>query len=1039
MGLPVALLALLLLCFPARADEPGLAWWSGAGIANVSLEAGEGSLPLQDLRPLLRATPGDRLDPTIVSLDVTTLFRVGGFAAVEADLKPWPYEDENGDIEQGAYVTYIVYPAPRVHRVFVQGNQIARDRDLLLATGLATDDTFFADLDVPRVEARVRSWLVNAGFPEASVEVSPTELSGNRLEIWIRVDEGRPRTLNEVRLEGDLPLTQRRLRTLARRSGLKPGKPLAADAVLRAQLELRKELARPNTELIQTRRGRGYVEADIDVIEQGLPDGTVDVVIRVDPGPRLVLRVEGLGFRGRKQVIDALGVDERLRLTRGFLEQAPEILSEYYRRRGFYAVQAEVSLESSAAEHVLRIDVDRGTRHRLTWVGFEFPDTDEPAVRPNTLRTVMNQASRDVIRRNRLTEAELAKAITALEGYYGSLGYQDARIERKAIDIGYPDGKLPGRWWRNLQDAIIQAWPLGGRLPMHLHLTISEGPATRLSALQIDGAAPDVDLGFADDARAKWVGGPYSPQAIAALARRLAEEHRASGYLDTDVRVENVGQEGAVAVILDVRPGPQVRLRSLSTRGNRHVSSRYIRRAVGLEIGQVLTTDTLDEIRGRLYDLGTFGSVTVQVLGDDVARDVIIQVSERPRFGVEGGVGVATDQGLRAFGRLTSRNLPLSGMRLELYGLAGLEWKTDSLVSPPDIADPDWRLVLTATVPHRPWRDTELVFEAIGREETQERAFRIARAGGSAHIATVVGPTRVELRFGGRFEARRLEELDLGTLLANEHWARFIRRPDDLPTVWRAQEELEALVVARFPEDPATASEGVAMSARVAGAPGIPYGRKDRTVAHLRTEGRINAHFGLGPLQVRLSGEAGHIRALTPEDIPVEERYRLGGTASLRGFRRDAVGPRNLVDQLDLTTWPEPLRPAIAETLADDPLRWVPTGGDTKGVAIAELLVPLPVLGLTNWDGYALAVFADIGNVWLLNPGSAAGSRSVYNPVVRYGVGLGLRFQTALGPFQADVAANPASLAATGERRTLLRDDWDEPPFRLHLSLGSLF
>ena len=50
-------------------------------------------------------------------------------------------------------------------------------------------------------------------------------------------------------------------------------------------------------------------------------------------------------------------------------------------------------------------------------------------------------------------------------------------------------------------------------------------------------------------------------------------------------------------------------------------------------------------------------------------------------------------------------------------------------------------------------------------------------------------------------------------------------------------------------------------------------------------------------------------RALPLEDgmIPLEDRYRLGGTGNLRGFRRDAVGPRNEVAQVTVAcgglTW----------------------------------------------------------------------------------------------------------------------------------------
>jgi outer membrane protein assembly factor BamA len=89
-------------------------------------------------------------------------------------------------------------------------------------------------------------------------------------------------------------------------------------------------------------------------------------------------------------------------------------------------------------------------------------------------------------------------------------------------------------------------------------------------------------------------------------------------------------------------------------------------------------------------------------------------------------------------------------------------------------------------------------------------------------------------------------------------------------------------------------------------------------------------------------------------------------------------------------------------------------------------------------------LFAAVGNVWLLTPGTAATSeataiRDIFDPILRYSIGAGIRVSTPVGPLQVDLAANPEAITATGERRILLRDQWREPLLRAHISLGTLF
>ncbi len=305
---------------------------------------------------------------------------------------------------------------------------------------------------------------------------------------------------------------------------------------------------------------------------------------------------------------------------------------------------------------------------------------------------------------------------------------------------------------------------------------------------------------------------------------------------------------------------------------------------------------------------------------------------------------------------------------------------------------------------------------------------------------------RTTVRFEARVEERRLQEIDLGALLPGEPWDAVLDADNVvLPTPWRLQQTTSAFLVHDLRDDPLQPTRGVLMSALGSFAPGLPLATLPDAarVTYTKGEARVSGYVPAGPATLRISGEVGAGMVLGDGILPLEERYRRGGTGSVRGFTRDAVGPRNEVAWPDVA-WPDALDPVVDATLAERPTRWVSTGGDANAVGTVELLVPLSSLGLPRYDGYSAALFTDIGNAWLIDPLAIATSdqpvvTDIYAPLLRYGVGAGLRIATPVGPLQVDVAANLDSLIARGARRELLRDAWEDPPARAHLSLGTLW
>jgi outer membrane protein assembly factor BamA len=160
--------------------------------------------------------------------------------------------------------------------------------------------------------------------------------------------------------------------------------------------------------------------------------------------------------------------------------------------------------------------------------------------------------------------------------------------------------------------------------------------------------------------------------------------------------------------------------------------------------------------------------------------------------------------------------------------------------------------------------------------------------------------------------------------------------------------------------------------------------------------------------------------------LPLEDRFRLGGGASLRGFQLDSVGPANEVSR-ERIDYPDSLAPVIAYGGRDAPSRWVPTGGDAMALASLEFRVPFEKLGLKKWSGTQLAFWADTGNVWFLEDDVTDSMVQDTDPLLRWSVGIGVRRATVIGPVQVDVGFNPVPIPGR-----------EESLAQLHVTLGAL-
>ncbi len=157
-----------------------------------------------------------------------------------------------------------------------------------------------------------------------------------------------------------------------------------------------------------------------------------------------------------------------------------------------------------------------------------------------------------------------------------------------------------------------------------------------------------------------------------------------------------------------------------------------------------------------------------------------------------------------------------------------------------------------------------------------------------------------------------------------------------------------------------------------------------------RTTAEVRRYHSLGATNVVLAGrlKVGFIDPIqATSEIPIYRRFFAGGEGSVRGYRYDYLGPRDISGN--------------------------PLGGEALVEGSLEVRIPL-------YKDFRAVAFLDFGNVFLK-------IRDLDLGQLKYSSGVGLRYQTPVGPIGVDVGF-PLNPIDPGRDR-----------YRFHLTIGQAF
>ncbi|MBV1837654.1 BamA/TamA family outer membrane protein [Acetobacter estunensis] len=564
---------------------------------------------------------------------------------------------------------------------------------------------------------------------------------------------------------------------------------------------------------------------------------------------------------------------------------------------------------------------------------------------------------------------DYARLTTALE----SFGYYDGQV---MITVSRPKGASTSvQASMDGQDIGLPLWLAS--LPTSETLTIAikakTGPLYKLGAVQTvaaDHKTPVVLTPPQQQAFGLKTGAPAVASDVLAAGNNLDNALKEEGHPLAKVDIPTAflrPTSHTLDLLYPITIGPKADIGPIGLTGLDYTNPRFVRRRMTVSSGQLYQPSKIEAARQDLASLGIFSNVGAKSpdkLAPDGSMPLTFTFKEAKRHTVGAEAGYSTDLGGRVGATWTHHNLFGNAERLKLTalitGVGGTAQQGLGYDVYADLFKPDF-----------PGRHQNASFRLEGIRQlfySYRQTALIARAGIVRQLSR-----RWNMSYGLAGEQEKIDQFGVTRSYT------LVFAPISL--------NYDSTDV---PSPLAPATHGVRVS--LSGTPSASFDHGTTFFALLQAN--ASTYFDLANLGISAPGRSvfafrgivGSVQGASTYDIPPDQRLYGGGTATIRGFRYQGVGPQF-------------------------PHSKYAIGGTSLDAGTVEFRQRF----FKNWG---MATFVDAGQV---GSGSAP-----FTGTVRVGAGAGARYFTPIGPVRVDVAV-PLNRPPRG-------DKWE-----LYIGLGETF
>lgn len=884
----------------------------------------------QSLLPLLVTTQGSRFSYQAVRSDIEYLYLKGLFRDIRVDA--FPKDD-------GVRLVYTLFPIDVVEKVTVRGTKaLPKSAVLELVSKLESKELREDRLSELRMD--ILSLYHTEGYFGAKVEFRKTPATRpHRFILNVDIDESAPTIIEEITFRGNKVFSAEELLAVMKS---RKGSPLRRDLILDTDLEAIKKLYAE----------AGYPAASLDVVDMNFRNGKAYVTMAGKEGPKVTVSFIGNQAISKKELQKALLIWSEHDVSDATLDSSADKIRDIYLKKGYMSASVEVKKKEGPGTLDIVFQIKEGQMVSVAKIEF----SGNIAFSEKELKKRMLTRESGWFRSRPFVHDLFNKDIDVIRDIYLDAGYMDVLVAKDIVITA--DGK-----------AI-------------LNIRISEGRRTIVGMVSFEGN----NALSGDELRAILTlthGSPFNERVLEEDRYRILSAYSQRGYIYSKVDAETSSVstppakkesgpadddgERVMDIIFHITEDLPASVGRIIIRGNEITRDKVITRELLVGPGRPYNYEDILKSQQRLYRLGYFSVVRFEPLrvGErEYKKDLLLTLEERPAGAVEVGLGYGDLDRLRGFIEVSHRNIAGSGRSASIR-FEGSDILQRAVLNFKEPWFLNRRLDGMFTLS---WSDTDKI-----NTDTREIYYQTRKTTASFGVQKILNSLRLSLIY--QYENVENYNVQPGAALSPEDEGR-VRISSLTPALIRDMRD-----------DPFNPRRGTLQGIALKEAMSAIGSEADFTKVTLQSIW----FFPLNDTAVlALSGRLGMAwphRATV--EVPLHERFYLGGGSTIRGYLQDLVGP---------TT------PGATGVL-------VPTGGEAMALGNIEIR-------LNPAGGVGFVLFSDAGNVWQ--------ERTFRVNDIRASYGAGIRLNTPVGPLRLDYGQKI-------HRRS------GESPGELHFSLGHAF
>lgn len=611
--------------------------FSGRRVTSVEVEIeGTQGGATTEMKALLDVSSGQSYSPVRIHDSLVKLYRSGLISAARVEAAAVGAD--------GVALKFVVKPQARIDAIIFDGTPIFSPSELRSRLNDLQPGAKLSPSAVSRGQGDLVAYYSARGFNDARISTDiRLDASGTRATVSYSIAPG-----------DQAKIANYTLNIVGPHIDLSSFKHAIEEGQLFTQAGVQDEMERLRQEHLKN----DYLTVRVsNKIVPGTDNRTVNVIIDVEPGPRVELEIQGLSLdeKTKRQILPFYtqgGVDEFT------LEEARLRLLDYAQRQGYFFAEviSPTLPDTTAGFSTLVYQVETGRKFKLREISFEgITAIDKLDLLPQLKSKTSSIIPYFGFTRGFTSDEFLRQDANLIAKRLKELGYRRAVVEeRRGVSL---DGD-------------------------HLIITFSavEGPRTHVQDIGLRGN----NLLTTDELRERLTVKPDDPLVAEDVRRgadRLLAVYNRRGYAIAEVTagVVDLGDrdgQDRVRLIYNISEGNRIRISEIKTRGaGRTDAGRMEGNFYLFKKGDWLNSDKTLETERALYDTNAFSTVTIssETIGqtpDGVEeRRVTVDVIEaKPNLFIYGFgyqfsrepltvPGLSFMNGLRGSAQITNTNL----------------------------------------------------------------------------------------------------------------------------------------------------------------------------------------------------------------------------------------------------------------------------------------------------------------------------------------------------------------------------------------------